>query len=165
MQESNVEIVIIGGGPGGYVAAIRAGQLGLRTALIERAALGGTCLNVGCIPSKALIHAADAFHTANRQHKATPFGLSVGQVELDFARTVTWKDSIVNRLTGGVASLLKRSGVSVISGVAEILDGKTVKVETADATMRVRAKHLVLATGSVPQAVTCLLYTSDAADE
>ena len=158
MQESNVEIVIIGGGPGGYVAAIRAGQLGLRTALIERAALGGTCLNVGCIPSKALIHAADAFHTANRQHKATPFGLSVGQVELDFARTVTWKDSIVNRLTGGVASLLKRSGVSVISGVAEILDGKTVKVETADATMRVRAKHLVLATGSVPQAVTSLPF-------
>jgi len=158
MQESTVEVVIIGGGPGGYVAAIRAGQLGLRTALIERAALGGTCLNVGCIPSKALIHAADAFHTANRQHKATPFGLSVGQVELDFARTVTWKDSIVNRLTGGVASLLKRSGVSVISGVAEILDGKTVKVETADATMRVRAKHLVLATGSVPQAVTSLPF-------
>ena len=158
MQESTVEVVIIGGGPGGYVAAIRAGQLGLRTALIERAALGGTCLNVGCIPSKALIHAADAFHTANRQHKATPFGLRVGQVELDFARTVTWKNSIVNRLTGGVASLLKRSGVSVISGVAEILDGKTVKVETADATMRVRAKHLVLATGSVPQAVTSLPF-------
>ena len=158
MQESTVEVVIIGGGPGGYVAAIRAGQLGLRTALIERAALGGTCLNVGCIPSKALIHAADAFHTANRQHKATPFGLRVGQVELDFARTVTWKDSIVNRLTGGVASLLKRSGVSVISGVAEILDGKTVKVETADTTMHVRAKHLVLATGSVPQAVTSLPF-------
>ena len=158
MQESTTEVVIIGGGPGGYVAAIRAGQLGLRTVLIERTALGGTCLNVGCIPSKALIHAADAFHTANRQRDTTPFGLSVGQVELDFARTVAWKDSIVNRLTGGVAGLLKRSGVSVISGAAEILDGKTIKVETADTTMRIRAKHLVLATGSVPQAVTTLPF-------
>jgi len=158
MQESTTEVVIIGGGPGGYVAAIRAGQLGLRTVLIERTALGGTCLNVGCIPSKALIHAADAFHTANRQRDTTPFGLSVGQVELDFARTVAWKDSIVSRLTGGVAGLLKRSGVSVISGAAEILDGKTVKVETVDTTMRVRTKHLVLATGSVPQAVTTLPF-------
>ena len=158
MQESTTEVVIIGGGPGGYVAAIRAGQLGLRTVLIERTALGGTCLNVGCIPSKALIHAADAFHTATRQRDTTPFGLSVGQVELDFARTVAWKDSIVSRLTGGVAGLLKRSGVSVISGAAEILDGKTVKVETVDTTMRVRTKHLVLATGSVPQAVTTLPF-------
>ena len=158
MQESTTEVVIIGGGPGGYVAAIRAGQLGLRTVLIERTALGGTCLNVGCIPSKALIHAADAFHTANRQRDTTPFGLSVGQVELDFARTVAWKDSIVSRLTGGVAGLLKRSAVSVISGAAEILDGKTVKVETVDTTMRVRTKHLVLATGSVPQAVTTLPF-------
>ena len=158
MQESAAEVVIIGGGPGGYVAAIRAGQLGLRTVLIERAALGGTCLNVGCIPSKALIHAADAFHAVNRQRETTPFGLSVAQVELDFARTVEWKDAIVNRLTGGVAGLLKRSGVSVISGTAEILDGKTVRVETTDATMRIRAGHLVLATGSVPQAVTTLPF-------
>ena len=158
MQESAAEVVIIGGGPGGYVAAIRAGQLGLRTVLIERAALGGTCLNVGCIPSKALIHAADAFHAANRQRETTPFGLSVRQVELDFARTIAWKDKIVSRLTGGVAGLLKRSGVSVISGTAEILDGKTVRVETSDTTMRVRAGHLVLATGSVPQAVTTLPF-------
>ncbi|WP_262047158.1 dihydrolipoyl dehydrogenase [Bradyrhizobium sp. Bra78] len=158
MRESTAEVVIIGGGPGGYVAAIRAGQLGLRTVLIERAALGGTCLNVGCIPSKALIHAADAFHVANGQRETTPFGLSMGEAKLDFGRTVAWKDAIVNRLTGGVAGLLKRSGVSVISGVAEILDGKTVKVGTADATTRVRAKHLVLATGSVPQVLTTLPF-------
>jgi dihydrolipoamide dehydrogenase len=158
MLESTAEVAIIGGGPGGYVAAIRAGQLGLRTVLIERTALGGTCLNVGCIPSKALIHVAEAFHAANRQRETTPFGLSVGKVEIDFARTVAWKASIVNRLTGGVAGLLKRSGVSVISGAAEILDGKAVKVETADTTMRVRTKHLVLATGSVPQAVTTLPF-------
>ncbi|MDN4999865.1 dihydrolipoyl dehydrogenase [Bradyrhizobium sp. GCM10027634] len=158
MQEHVAEVVIIGGGPGGYVAAIRAGQLGLRTVLIERAALGGTCLNVGCIPSKALIHAADAFHAATRQRESSPFGLRVKDVELDFARTIAWKDSIVTRLAGGVAGLLKKSGVSVISGQAEILDGKTVRIETADATARVRARHLVLATGSSPQAVTTLPF-------
>jgi len=158
MQESAAQVVIIGGGPGGYVAAIRAGQLGLRTVLIERDALGGTCLNVGCIPSKALIHAADAFHGANRHGEMTPFGLSVKQVGLDFARTVAWKDSIVNRLTGGVAGLLKKSGVSVIPGTAEILDGKTVAVEAGGTTTRFRAAHLVLATGSEPQALKTMPF-------
>lgn len=158
MQESAADVVIIGGGPGGYVAAIRAGQLGLRTVLIERAALGGTCLNVGCIPSKALIHAADAFHLAKRHSEMTPFGLSVKQVGLDFTRTVAWKDSIVRRLTDGVVGLLKKSGVSLIRGEAEILDGKTVTVETDRTKMRLRAGHLVLATGSVPQAIKTLPF-------
>ena len=158
MQERSAEVVIIGGGPGGYVAAIRAGQLGLKPILIERNALGGTCLNVGCIPSKALIHAADAFHAANCQREAAPFGLSVKGIELDFARTVAWKDSIVARLTGGVAGLLKKSGVSIMSGTAEILDGKTVKVETVDTIERVRARHLLLATGSLPQALPTLPF-------
>jgi dihydrolipoamide dehydrogenase len=161
MQDCAAEVVIIGGGPGGYVAAIRAGQLGLRTVLIESAALGGTCLNVGCIPSKALIHAADAFHGAGRHGGMTSFGLSVKQVELDFARTVAWKDSVVNRLTGGVAGLLKKSGVSVIPGMAEIVDGKTVTVATAGTTTSYRARHLVLATGSVPQAIKTLPFAGN----
>jgi len=157
MQESVAEVVIIGGGPGGYVAAIRAGQLGLRTVLIEGGALGGTCLNVGCIPSKALIHAADAFHGASHS-EMTPFGLSVKQVGLDFARTVAWKDSVVNRLTGGVEGLLKKNGVLVVAGMAEIVDGKTVRVEAAGTTTGYRARHLVLATGSVPQAIETLPF-------
>ena len=157
MKESAADVVIIGGGPGGYVTAIRAGQLGLRTVLVERAALGGTCLNIGCIPSKALIHAAEAFHGVSSGSE-TPFGLNVQKVALDFARTVAWKDSIVDRLTNGVAGLLKKSGVSVVAGTAEIIDGKTIVVAAADETMRVRARHLVLATGSRPLALEAVPF-------
>src|SRR6202040_4191473 len=93
---------VVGGGPGGYVAAIRAGQLGLDTILVEAERLGGTCLKVGCIPSKALIHAADAAHALSDPHAFNAIGLSIGAPKLDFAKTIAWKDSIVARLTGGV---------------------------------------------------------------
>src|SRR5438128_9715650 len=105
-------LLIIGGGPGGYVAAIRAGQLGIRTVLVEGAQLGGTCLNVGCIPSKALIHAADEFHKAcqyaGEGAQASALGIRAGTPSIDVARTVDWKDGIVKRLTGGVGALLKK---------------------------------------------------------
>src|SRR5436190_3738696 len=91
-------VLVLGGGLGGYVAAIRAGQLGLDTVLVEEGNLGGTCLNVGCIPSKALIHAAEAYEHATRQAKTTPFGLTVERPRIDLARTVEWKDGIVGRL-------------------------------------------------------------------
>src|SRR6185369_17359432 len=115
MAEITAKVLIVGGGPGGYVTAIRAGQLGLDVVLVEQGGreggLGGTCLNVGCIPSKAIIHAADGFHHARQQATAAPFGLRVERPTLDFARTLEWKDGIVGRLTGGVAALLKRHKV------------------------------------------------------
>lgn len=137
-------LLIIGGGPGGYVAAIRAGQLGIPTVLVEGQALGGTCLNIGCIPSKALIHVAEQFHQATRFAKGSPLGIRVASPELDIRQSVAWKDGIVDRLTTGVAALLKKHGVKVIQGWAKLLDGKHVEVGG----QRIRCEHLLLATGS-----------------
>jgi len=153
-------LLIIGGGPGGYVAAIRAGQLGIRTVLVEGAQLGGTCLNVGCIPSKALIHAAEEFHKACHYAGDSPLGIRTATPSIDVERTVAWKEGIVKRLTGGVGALLKKSGVQVVRGWARILDGKTVEVANSEGggtgaandaggqTTRIRCEHLLLATGS-----------------
>jgi dihydrolipoamide dehydrogenase len=157
-------LLIIGGGPGGYVAAIRAGQLGIKTVLVEAANPGGTCLNVGCIPSKALIHAAGEFHKASHfaaeGAERSPLGIRTSAPSIDIRRTVEWKDGIVKRLTGGVGALLKKNGVQVVRGWARILDGKTVEVTGAEAsatgaandaggqTTRIRCEHLLLATGS-----------------
>lgn len=137
-------LLIIGGGPGGYVAAIRAGQLGIPTVLVEGQALGGTCLNIGCIPSKALIHVAEQFHQATRFAEGSPLGIRVASPELDIRQSVAWKDGIVDRLTTGVAALLKKHGVKVIQGWAKLLDGKHVEVDG----QRIRCEHLLLATGS-----------------
>jgi len=143
-------LLVIGGGPGGYVAAIRAGQLGIPTVLVEGAELGGTCLNIGCIPSKALIHAADAFHQAASYAGESPLGIRAGAPTIDVTQTVAWKDGIVKRLTGGVGALLKKNGVTVVRGWARIVDGKTVEVEAGGDAVRIRCEHLLLATGSVP---------------
>ena len=142
-------LLVIGGGPGGYVAAIRAGQLGIKTILVEAGQLGGTCLNIGCIPSKALIHAAEEFEKATHYAGDSPIGISAGAPTIDVKRTVGWKDGIVKRLTGGVGALLKKNDVQVINGLARILDGKTVEVRTASGELqRVHCEHLLLAAGS-----------------
>ena len=149
METLQTTLLIIGGGPGGYVAAIRAGQLGIATTLIEGEQLGGTCLNIGCIPSKALIHASEAFHRTCHYAGKSPLGIQVDTPRIDLAQTVRWKDGIVRRLTQGVAALLKKNGVTVIKGWARVVDGKTVDVKLADATgQRIVCEHLLLATGS-----------------
>jgi dihydrolipoamide dehydrogenase len=150
MDDLTATVLVIGGGPGGYVAAIRAAQLGLKTVLVEELKLGGTCLNVGCIPSKALIHVAEAFQAARDQTSSSPFGLTTGAPALDFHRSIGWKDGIVERLNNGVAGLLKKNGVRVLHGRASIVDGKSCVVATASGDVCVRAEHLVLATGSRP---------------
>ena len=105
MKEISTKLLVIGGGPGGYVAAIRAGQLGIPTVLAEGASLGGTCLNIGCIPSKALIHAAQEFAHARQFGAGTsPLGIKVANPQIDIAQTVRWKDGIVARLSGGVGA-------------------------------------------------------------
>ena len=148
-QTLETTLLVIGGGPGGYVAAIRAGQLGIRTVLVEGAALGGTCLNIGCIPSKALIHAAEEYLKAREFAGKSPLGISVQAPSIDIQRTVEWKDGIVDRLTTGVAALLKKHGVSVVNGWAKVVDGKTVEVDlTEGGTQHIHTEHLLLATGS-----------------
>ncbi|MDY0961286.1 dihydrolipoyl dehydrogenase [Massilia sp. CFBP9026] len=150
METINTTLLIIGGGPGGYVAGIRAGQLGIPAIVVEGANPGGTCLNIGCIPSKALIHAADEYHkAATYAAQESPLGISVDSPRIDLARTVAWKDGIVKRLTGGVGALLKKQGVRVVHGWARVLDGKTVEVEAdGQETVRIRCEHLLLASGS-----------------
>ncbi|MWV18486.1 dihydrolipoyl dehydrogenase [Pseudomonas sp. L-22-4S-12] len=148
-QTLETTLLIIGGGPGGYVAAIRAGQLGIRTVLVEGAALGGTCLNIGCIPSKALIHAAEEFLKAREYAAHSPLGIQVQAPRIDIARTVAWKDGIVDRLTSGVAALLNKHGVTVVQGWARIVDGKTVAVDLPGGhSQQIHCQHLLLAAGS-----------------
>jgi dihydrolipoamide dehydrogenase len=162
MAEIVAKALIVGGGPGGYVCAIRAGQLGLDVVLVEQGGveggLGGTCLNVGCIPSKALIHAADAYEQAIGQVKSTPFGVRVERPTIDFAQTIDWKDRIVGRLTSGVGALLKRHRVKIVQGHATMVDGKTCRVETDTGPQLVRAEHVVLATGSVAATLPALPF-------
>src|SRR5882672_4900492 len=162
MADINAKVLVVGGGPGGYVAAIRAGQLGLDVVLAEQGGndggLGGTCLNVGCIPSKALIHAADAFHHAVEQSRTAPLGIRVEHPTIDFPRTIEWKDGVVGRLTSGVGALLKRHRVKILQGHAEMVDGKSCRIETDTGPQVVHAEHVVLATGSVPASLPTLPF-------
>ena len=149
MKDISCKLLVIGAGPGGYVCAIRAGQLGVDTVLVEARKLGGTCLNVGCIPSKALIHAADEFAKVARiATGASSLGISTGTAELDLAKTMLWKEAIVGRLNNGVSALLKRAGVKVVEGWARFRDGKTVDVVTEIGPQVIRAEQVVIATGS-----------------
>ena len=152
MEIQHTTLLIIGGGPGGYVAAIRAAQLGIATTLVEGDTVGGTCLNIGCIPSKALIHAAHAYHQAHHYMGDHSLGIHVDAARIDVAQTVRWKDGIVARLTGGVGALLKKNGVKVVKGWAQMVDGKTVDVRLngdGGEPQRIQCEHLLLATGSV----------------
>jgi dihydrolipoamide dehydrogenase len=151
MKEIACKLLVIGAGPGGYVCAIRAGQLGLDTVIVEPKRLGGVCLNVGCIPSKALIHAAEEFDRARLMATGdSPLGISLHGLEIDLAKTVAWKDGIVSRLRGGVAALLKKSNVKIVGGAAKFRDCKTVAVETETGLQVIRAEAIVIATGSAP---------------
>jgi len=149
MNAHTTTLLVIGGGPGGYVAAIRAGQLGIPTTLVESGNLGGTCLNVGCIPSKALIHAADEFEKTSHFASGSALGITALSPSIDLAQTTRWKDGIVARMTGGVAGLLKKNNVHVIKGHANIIDGKTVEiVREGEAAQKIGCQHMLIATGS-----------------
>lgn len=139
------DVAVIGAGPGGYIAAIRAAQYGLRTAIIEREVVGGECLNHGCIPSKALIHAAESFHELG---SLKTLGLEVQGATLDWAKTMAWKDRVVKRLTSGVGLLLQANGAELIRGEAKFKDASNLIVAGPDGERTVAAKHFIVATGS-----------------
>lgn len=139
------DLCVIGAGPGGYVAAIRAAKRGLNVVLCERSQIGGTCLNVGCIPTKALIHAADLY-TAHKEAKS--WGIAYELPVLDYGRMIDKKNQIVKTLTDGIRSLLKASGVRVIEGTASFVNDQLIEVQTASATQWIEAKHTIIATGS-----------------
>ena len=148
MTPLSCKLLVIGAGPGGYVAVIRAGQLGVETIIVEADAPGGTCLNVGCIPSKAIIHAADKFEKSKHHARDNALGISAGAPTINFEKTVAWKDNIVSRLTKGVEGLLKKNGATLIRGTAKFVDGKNVEVETADGIQKITAENVIIATGS-----------------
>lgn len=157
MSDLKCKLLIIGAGPGGYVCAIRAGQLGIDTIIVDESEAGGTCLNVGCIPSKALIHAADEFHMIAHAGKGK-LGIKVAAPSIDLAKTVKWKDGIVKRLNTGVLGLMKNAKVQFVKGSARFLDGKTVEIADNDDTSSIRAEHIVIASGSKPAEVPGLPF-------
>ncbi|RJT00356.1 dihydrolipoyl dehydrogenase [Halococcus sp. IIIV-5B] len=146
---TGTELLIIGAGPGGYVAAIRAGQLGIDTTLVEKDAYGGTCLNHGCIPSKALISATDVAHDAR---EAEEMGIHADPA-VDLAGMVDWKDEVVDQLTGGVEQLCKANDVNLVEGRAEFADENTVRVAhggEGQGSESIEFEHAIVATGSRP---------------
>ena len=144
------QVLVVGAGPGGYVAAIRAAQLGLSTIIVEGDKAGGTCLIRGCIPSKAIIHAADRFESM-RQHSSEGghMGISIAsEPELDMGELVSWKDDIVTRLNKGVESLLKQAGAELVRGWASFDGPKTCDVSSEEGKIRIESENVILATGS-----------------
>ncbi|KRM88718.1 dihydrolipoyl dehydrogenase [Liquorilactobacillus vini] len=143
----DLDTVVVGAGPGGYVAAIRAAEKGQKVTVIEREFIGGVCLNVGCIPSKALIEAA---HRYQRAMNSTKMGLRVTAATLDFKQTQAWKKTVVDKLTGGVAGLFKKHKIDVIWGSAFLKNSHSLRVIKRDSAQTYTFKNLILATGSHP---------------
>ncbi|MHC5062842.1 MAG: dihydrolipoyl dehydrogenase, partial [Planctomycetota bacterium] len=142
------DVIVIGAGPAGYVCAIRCAQLGLKTAVVEKETVGGVCLNVGCIPSKALINAGKTVH---KIRSAEVMGISAGEPKIDVPKLVAWKEGIVGKLTGGVAGLLKNHKIDLHMGEARVPGTGKVEVTGADGKKaELEAKNIVLALGSTP---------------
>lgn len=144
----NFDVVVIGAGPGGYVAAIRSAQLGLKTACVEKEYLGGVCLNVGCIPSKAMISATHFLHKA--QHDAAEMGINIKGISVDMKQLKKWKESVTNKMSGGVGQLLKGNGVTTLMGTAEFKNKNEITVTSKAGSETITAKHFIIATGSRP---------------
>jgi dihydrolipoamide dehydrogenase len=143
---SKYDVIVLGSGPGGYVTAIRASQLGLKTAIVEKESLGGVCLNWGCIPTKALIKSADVF---NYLKHAEDYGLKVENVDKDFTAVVKRSRDIANGMSKGVQFLLKKNKIDVIMGYGTLKKGKKIEVKAEDgSTSTVEADHIIIATGS-----------------
>jgi len=149
VSESVYDVVIIGSGPGGYVAAVRAGQLGMKAAIVESGALGGVCLNVGCIPTKALLHCADLLDEVK---EAKRFGVNVEGVSFDLAGAMKHKDSVVKASTDGVTFLMKKNKVEVVAGWGTLAGRGQVHVKlNAGGERTLSAKHILVATGAQPR--------------
>jgi len=146
-EEIHCDVLIIGGGPGGYVAAIRAAQLGQKTILIEKDKLGGTCLNYGCIPTKALVHSTEVLKNIQ---EADEFGFNVSEVAIDFEKVMERKDNVVNQLVSGISGLMKNHNIRVIYGEAVVGDEKTITIKNKKLDGTITFKKMIIATGAVP---------------
>ncbi|WP_409294519.1 dihydrolipoyl dehydrogenase [Peribacillus sp. SCS-26] len=150
------DTLIIGAGPGGYVAAIRAAQLGQKVTIVEKANMGGVCLNVGCIPSKALITAG---HRYDHALHSEDIGISAEGVKVDFSKVQAWKSSVVNKLTGGVEGLLKGNKVNIVRGEAYFADENSIRVMDENSAQTYTFKNAIIATGSTPIELPAFKYS------
>lgn len=148
MAETPYDLVVIGAGPGGYVAAIRAAQLGMRVACIDREYLGGTCLNVGCIPSKALLDSTERLYEA--RNKLSHHGIKIEGITVDLATMLDRKDKVVKQLTGGVGFLFKKNKIDSFIATGRIVSTDTVEVKSSQGTQLLKTKNILIATGSAP---------------
>lgn len=146
-MSDKTKVVVIGGGPGGYVAAIRAAQLGAEVTLVEKENLGGTCLNVGCIPTKALLHSAELYEEAKEGAK---YGVIASDVKIDFVKVQERKKTVTKQLVSGVKGLLASNKVKVVNGEASFLSKDTIEVKTEKGTENIKADKFIIATGSIP---------------
>ncbi|CAM4046100.1 dihydrolipoyl dehydrogenase [Lederbergia lenta] len=155
------DTIVIGAGPGGYVAAIRAAQLGQKVTIVEKATLGGVCLNVGCIPSKALISASQRYESALN---SADFGITTEKVSVDFSKVQAWKAGVVKKLTGGVEGLLKGNKVDIVQGEAYFVDENHLKVMDENSSQTYTFKHAIIATGSRPIELPSFKYSKRVLD-
>ena len=139
------DMIVIGAGPGGYVAAIRGAQLGLKVAIIEREHMGGICLNWGCIPTKAMLRSSEVFHL---MHRASEFGLSVENISYDLKAVVKRSRGIAAQLNAGIGHLLKKNKIDSIMGTATLTSKNKVSVKTEKGTQELQGKNIILATGA-----------------
>lgn len=146
-MSNKIKVVVIGGGPGGYVAAIRAAQLGGEVTLIEKEYLGGTCLNVGCIPTKSLLHSAELYEEAK---EAAKYGVIINDIKVDFTKVQERKSAVTKQLVNGVKGLLAANKVKVVTGEASFVSKDKVEVKTENKSEIIKADKFIIATGSIP---------------
>ncbi|HWQ45606.1 MAG TPA: dihydrolipoyl dehydrogenase [Longilinea sp.] len=157
---SEYDVVIIGAGPGGYVAAIRSAQVGFKTAIIDKQWLGGVCLNVGCIPSKALLKNAELAHTL--RERAKDFGISFENLTLDYGAAVKRSRQVSDRLTKGVSFLMKKNNIDVLMGTARLASKNTINVTASDGTVQeIHTKNIIIATGAQAAAIPGITFDGE----
>src|ERR671939_2137400 len=150
MAEKSYDCIVIGSGPGGYVAAIRSAQLGMKTAIVEKDRIGGRCLNFACIPAKAVLRAADVL---GEVRSGDQFGIKVDGVSVGFDGVAAHRDKVIKTLTGGVSGLMKKNKVDVIEGHAALTEDANVRIGAAKDGTELEAKNVVIATGSIPKPI------------
>ena len=156
MPETNFDLIVIGAGPGGYVAAIRAAQLGMKTAIVDKEFLGGTCLNIGCIPSKALLDSTHRLSEA--RHQLADHGINTGEIKVDLAKMLSRKDAVVKKMVNGVTFLMKKNKIEYFPGAARVTAAGSIEVKGADGTKTLTANKLLIATGSAPVQIPSLPF-------
>ena len=149
-MDKQYDVIVIGAGPGGYVTALKSAKLGFKTAVVEKDKPGGTCLNRGCIPTKAMIHATELFR---EMQSAAEYGIFAENVRYDYEKILSYRDDVINKLVSGVGQLFKANGVELLEGTGTLEKDGSVTVHSVEGELHCKAKHTILAVGSKPATV------------